>query len=385
MTSLRGKTAIVGVAESDLGQVAQGMTPADLMGQATARALEDAGLTLQDIDGVFAAGTQMMMGSLLLSEYLGIQPKYHDSSNTGGSSFEVHLRRAQRAIEAGECEVALIAYGSTQRSLLRSGGVIPQEQPNPYEQDYSPMMPITAYAFAASRHMHQYGTKREDLAEIAVAARNWAKLNPKAWSQDDMSVEDVLNSPLISDPLTIRDCCLLVDGGGAIIVTSAERAKTLKKPPVYILGTGEAQSHLNILSMPDFTTTSAVESGRQAFQEAGVKPEDVDVVQLYDAFTINTLLFLEDLGFAPKGEGGRFVTDQGIGPGGALPVNTNGGGLSYCHPGMYGLLLLVEAVRQTRGEAGARQVQDVNIALAHGNGGFLSHQSTVILGSEKAL
>lgn len=179
MSSLRGKTAIVGVAESDLGQVAAGMTPADLMGQATGRALADAGLTLKDIDGVFAAGTQMMMGSLLLSEYLGITPRYHDSSNTGGSSFESHLRRAQRAIEAGECEVALIAYGSTQRSLLRSGGIIPQEQPNPYENDYSPLMPITAYALAASRHMYQYGTTRRDLAEIAVAARKWAQLNPR--------------------------------------------------------------------------------------------------------------------------------------------------------------------------------------------------------------
>lgn len=383
--SLRGRSAIVGAAESDLGQAAPGMTPADLMGQATHRALADAGLSLGDVDGVFAAGTQMMMGSLLLSEYLGITPRFHDSSNNGGSSFESHLRRAQRAIAAGECEVALIAYGSTQRSLLRSGGTIPQEQPNPYEQDYGPMMPITAYALAASRHMHEYGTSRRDLAGVAVAARNWAKLNPKAWAREDLTVADVLNSPLISDPLTVRDCCLLTDGGGALIVTSADRAKDLLKPPVYILGTGEAQSHLNITSMPDLTVTSARESGAQAFAEAGLRPADVDVVELYDAFTINTILFLEDLGFVPKGEGGRFVADQGIGPDGSLPVNTNGGGLSYNHPGMYGLLLLVEAVRQLRGEAGARQVRGAEVALAHGNGGFLSHQATVILGSEQAL
>lgn len=382
---LRGKTAIVGVAESDLGEVAPGTTPADLMGQASIRALEDAGIELSEVDGLFAAGTQMMMGSLSLGEYLGINARYSDGSNTGGSSFEAHLHHAEAAIDAGLCDVALIAYGSTQRSLLKSGGTIPQEAPNPYEEPYNPMMPISAYALAASRHMYEYGTTREHLAAVAVAARQWAVMNPVAWSRKPMTIEDALAAPMISDPLSVKDCCLLTDGGGAIVVTSADRARHLKKPPVFVLGSGEAQSHLHISSMPDFTTTSAVQSGKRAFEAAGLSVADVDVLELYDAFTINTLLFLEDLGFCEKGEAGPFVLDQGIGPGGALPVNTNGGGLSYAHPGMYGLLLLVEAVRQVRGESGERQVANCDVALVNGNGGFLSSQCTTILGSEATL
>ncbi|MBV6760234.1 acetyl-CoA acetyltransferase [Rhodococcus opacus] len=385
VSELRGATAIVGVAESDLGEVAPGTTPADLMGQASIRALADAGLTVSDVDGLFAAGTQMMMGSLSLGEYLGINARYSDGTNTGGSSFEAHLHHAEAAIAAGLCDVALIAYGSTQRSLLRSGGTIPQEQPNPYEEPYAPMMPISAYALAASRHMHQFGTTREDLATVAVAAREWAVMNPKAWSRKPTTVEEILAAPMISDPLSVKDCCLLTDGGGAIVVTSAERARDLAKEPVYVLGSGEAQSHLHISSMPDFTVTSAVQSGQRAFEAAGLTVEDVDVVELYDAFTINTLLFLEDLGFCKKGEAGRFVREVGIGPKGGLPVNTNGGGLSYCHPGMYGLLLLVEAVRQIRGESGDRQVADCDVALVNGNGGFLSSQCTTILGSAATL
>lgn len=382
---LRGRTAIVGVAESDLGEVAPGTTPADLMGQASVRALADAGIPLSDVDGLFAAGTQMMMGSLSLGEYLGVNARYSDGSNTGGSSFEAHLHHAQAAIEAGLCEVALIAYGSTQRSLLKSGGVIPQEAPNPYEEPYQPMMPISAYALAASRHMYEFGTTREDLARVAVAAREWAVKNPVAWSRSPLTLEDALNAPMISDPLSVKDCCLLTDGGGAVVVTSADRARDLRKPPVFVLGSGEAQSHLHISSMPDFTTTSAVQSGERAFRAAGLRVEDVDVVEVYDAFTINTLLFLEDLGFCRKGEAGAFVRDVGIGSGGGLPVNTNGGGLSYAHPGMYGLLLLVEAVRQVRGESGDRQVPGCDVALVHGNGGFLSSQCTTLLGSEATL
>lgn len=382
---LRGKVAIVGAAESDLGEVAAGVTPGDLMGQAALRALDDAGLALSDVDGLFAAGTQMMMGSLSLGEYLGVNARYSDGSNTGGSSFEAHLHHAQAAIDAGMCEVALIAYGSTQRSLLKAGGTIPQEAPNPYEEPYAPMNPISAYALAASRHMHEFGTTREHLAQVAVAAREWAVMNPKAWSRKPMSLDEALSAPMISDPFTTKDCCLLTDGGGAIVVTSAERARDLRRPPVFVLGSGEAQSHLHISSMPDLTTTSAVQSGQRAFAAAGLSPTDVDVLELYDAFTINTLLFLEDLGFCAKGEAGFFVADQGIGPGGALPVNTNGGGLSYAHPGMYGLLLLVEAVRQLRGESGERQVADCNVALVNGNGGYLSSQCTTILGTASTL
>lgn len=382
---LRGKVAIVGAAESDLGEVAAGVTPGDLMGQAALRALDDAGLALSDVDGLFAAGTQMMMGSLSLGEYLGVNARYSDGSNTGGSSFEAHLHHAQAAIDAGMCEVALIAYGSTQRSLLKAGGTIPQEAPNPYEEPYAPMNPISAYALAASRHMHEFGTTREHLAQVAVAAREWAVMNPKAWSRKPMTLDEALSAPMISDPFTTKDCCLLTDGGGAIVVTSAERARDLRRPPVFVLGSGEAQSHLHISSMPDLTTTSAVQSGQRAFAAAGLSPADVDVLELYDAFTINTLLFLEDLGFCAKGEAGFFVADQGIGPGGALSVNTNGGGLSYAHPGMYGLLLLVEAVRQLRGESGERQVADCNVALVNGNGGYLSSQCTTILGTASTL
>jgi acetyl-CoA acetyltransferase len=246
------------------------------------------------------------------------------------------------------------------------------------------MMPASAYALAASRHMHEFGTTREQLAEVAVAARRWALLNPKAWEKEPLSIADVLGSRLVSWPLTVRDCCLVLDGGAAMVVTSAERARSLRKPPVHVLGIGQALGHTSISSMPDLSTTAARESGRHAFAEAGLSPADVRVLSLYDAFTITPILFLEDLGFCAKGEGGAFVQDGAIAPGGRLAVNTNGGGLSYCHPGMYGLLGMVEAVRQVRGECGARQVQGADIALAHGNGGVLSSQCTVIFGSADA-
>ena len=243
------------------------------------------------------------------------------------------------------------------------------------------MTPASAYALAASRHMHQYGTTREQLARIAVTARQWALLNPAAWEKEPLTVEQVLNARMVSHPLTVRDCCLVTDGGGALVMTSAARAKTLRKPPAYVLGVGETISHQSISSMPDLTVTGAAASGAQAYAMAGLKPSDIDVVEVYDAFTITTLLFLEDLGFCPKGEGGRFVSDGAIAPGGTLPVNTNGGGLSYCHPGMFGLFVLMEAVRQVRGECGQRQVKGAETAIAHGNGGVLSSQSTVVLGS----
>src|SRR5947208_2643832 len=195
-------------------------------------------------------------------------------------------------------------------------------------------------ALDASRHMHQVGTTREQLAAVAVAAREWALLNPAAWEKKPLTIPEVLGARMVSYPFTVRDICLVTDGGGAIVLTTPERAKGLKKPPVYVLGVGAAITHANISSMPDLTVTGALQSGRAAYAMAGLGPEDIDVVELYDAFTINTILFLEDLGFCPKGEGGMFVEDGRIAPGGELPVNTNGGGLSYCHPGMYGLFLL---------------------------------------------
>ena len=381
--SLRGRAAIVGVAESDLGEVGPGFTPLDLIGQATSRALEDAGLEKQDVDGLFSASAYYHMPTLSVGEYLGIRPRYSDSTSMGGSSFVSHLFHAAAAIDAGLCEVALIAYGSTQRSA--GGRLVSGSETLPYEAPYRPRYPVSMYALAASRHMHEYGTTREQLAEVAVAAREWAKLNPRAFVRGDLSVGDVLDSRMVSSPLTVLDCCLVTDGGGAVLATSAGRARNLRKPPVYLLGAGEAHWHRNISQMPNLTVSAAAESGPRAYRMAKIVPEDVDVAMLYDAFTINTVLFLEDLGFCEKGEGGAFVSGGRISPGGELAVNTNGGGLSYNHPGMYGLLLLVEATRQLRGECGERQVAGTNMALVHGNGGVLSSQVSAVLGSEETL
>jgi acetyl-CoA acetyltransferase len=381
--SLQGRAAIVGVAESDLGEVGPGLTPLDLIGQATSRALEDAGLEKGDVDGLFSASAYYHMPTLSVGEYLGIRPRYSDATSMGGSSFVSHLFHAAAAIDAGLCEVALIAYGSTQRSA--GGRLVSGSETLPYEAAYRPRYPVSMYALAASRHMHEYGTTREQLAEVAVAARKWAKLNPKAFVQGDLSIEDVLDSRMVSSPLSVLDCCLVTDGGGAVLVTSVGRAQALRKPPVYLLGVGEAHWHRNISQMPDLTVSAAAESGPRAYRMAKIGPEDVDVAMLYDAFTINTVLFLEDLGFCEKGEGGAFASGGRISPGGELAVNTNGGGLSYNHPGMYGLLLLVEATRQIRGECGERQVADANVALVHGNGGVLSSQVSAVLGSEETL
>jgi len=377
------RAAIAGVAESDLGAVAEGTTPVDLMAQASLRALADAGIDAAEVDGLFAASTQLPMATLNLGEYLRIAPRYSDATQVGGSSFVAHLQHAQAAITAGLCEVALIAYGSTQRLVGRAGASV--QEVDPYEKPYAPMLPVSAYALAASRHMHEFGTTREQLAEVAVAARAWAALNPKAFKRDPLSVADVLEAPLVSDPLGVRDCCLVTDGGGAAVVTSLGRARAGRSAPVALLGAGEAHSHRHISSMPDLTVTAAVDSGRRAFTAAGLGPADVDVLELYDAFTITPLLFLEDLGFCAKGEGGTFVEGGRIAPGGEVALNTNGGGLSYCHPGMYGLLLIVEAVRQLRGEGGERQVPGAEVALVHGNGGVLSSQCTALLGTEATL
>jgi acetyl-CoA acetyltransferase len=379
----RGSAAIVGVAESDLGQVADGLSAIDLMAQGTKRALDDCGLNLKDVDGLFAATTQSRLSVLALAEYLGINPAFLGSTIVGGSSFEYHVAHAMGAISLGLCNVAVIAYGSTQRSVGRKQASV--REINPYETPFKPFMPSSAYALAASRHMHEFGTTREQLAAVAVAAREWALLNPAAWEKKPLTIEGVLSSRMVSYPFTVRDCCLVTDGGGAIVVTSAERARATRKPPAYVLGVGQSITHASISSMPDLTVTGALAAGQAAYRMAKLGPPDVDAVELYDAFTINTLLFLEDLGFCSKGEGGAFVEGGRIGPSGRLAVNTNGGGLSYCHPGMYGLFLLIEAVRQLRGECGARQVKDCEVALAHGNGGVLSSQATVILGTKATL
>lgn len=373
-----GRAVVAGAAESDLGAVGEAYTALDLMAQGVYRALDDCGLSIKDVDGLFCATTQSRLAGLALAEYLQLPEAYIDSTSTGGSSFMGHLARAEAAIAAGLCEVAVVAYGSTQRSLGRKNTSRPEW--NPYESPYKPFLPATAYAMAAARHMHEFGTTREQLAEIAVAARQWALLNPMAWEREPLTVEGVLSSRMVSHPLTIRDCCLVSDGGGALVLTTPARARGLRTAPVYLLGSGHCSTHLTISNMPDLVNTGARVSGEIAYAQAGLTASDMDVVGLYDAFTINTVLFLEDLGFCAKGEGGAFVANGRIAPGGQLPVNTNGGGLSYCHPGMYGIFLLIEAVRQLRGECGQRQVEGAEVALAHGNGGVLSSQYTVILG-----
>jgi acetyl-CoA acetyltransferase len=374
--------AIVGVAESDLGVVGP-TTVLQLQAQAAKAALEDAGMSLRDVDAVLTAGSDWGWApSMLVSEYLGLQPSVTDSTNIGGSSFEAHVGHAAAMIAHGRCEVALITYGSTQRSqasrtLGRTGPAAYTEQ---FERPYGPPLPVGAYALAAMRHMYEYGTTPEQLAEVAVATRKWASLNPKAYKRDPITITDVLSSPYIAEPLHLLDCCLVTDGGGAIVVTSAERARDCRKPVVSVLGSAETHTHMTISNMPDLTRTGAAATGPKAMGQAGVNHRDFDVVEIYDSFTITVLLTLEALGFCGRGESGAFVEGQRTAPGGDFPLNTNGGGLSYCHPGMYGIFLLIEAVRQLRGEAEARQVKGARLALVHGTGGVLSSAATCVLG-----
>ncbi|HZW45883.1 MAG TPA: thiolase [Microvirga sp.] len=375
---LRGRAAIVGIGNTKRWN-APGRTPFDQLQEAAILALEDCGLTLKDVDGLFCAISSSGLPVLNVAERLGISVRHADGTMVGGASFLFHLQSAVAALENGLCDVALICYGSNQ--LSAGGRLVSMPDPQPYEAPYRPRYPISSYALAAQRHMHDYGTTREILADVALAARAWANLNPDAYARGPLAREEVLSSRMVSDPITRADCCLVTDGGAALVVTRADRARDLAEKPAYILGTGVAVSHRQIAAMPDLTTTAAVESGRRAYAMAGVGPAEIDHVMVYDAFTITTLLFLEDLGFCPKGEGGAFISSGAIAPGGSLPVNTNGGGLSCNHPGMYGLFTIIEAVEQLRGHCGARQVEGAEIALAHANGGVLSSQATAILGS----
>ncbi len=379
------QAAIVGVAESDLG-VTPNKTVLQLQAQAARAALDEAALTFGDADALFTAGNWAWSPNLMLAEYLGIQPKYTDGTNIGGSSFEAHVGHAVAGIEAGLFEVALIAYGSTQRSD-RSRNHIPPvatlaEQ---FERPYGLPSPVGSYALAAMRHMHEYGTTREQLAEVAVATRKWAAMNPKAFKREPITIQDVLDSRPIAEPLHLLDCCLVTDGGGAVVMASAERAKDLRKAPVWILGHGQSHTHYSIAQMPDLASADAIAAaGRAAFAMADLTPGDVDVAEVYDSFTITVVMTLEALGFCGRGEGGAFVSGQRTAPGGPFPLNTNGGGLSYTHPGMYGIFPLIEATRQLRGECGERQVADARIALAHGTGGVLSSAATVLLGRDQS-
>jgi acetyl-CoA acetyltransferase len=380
--ALRGRTAIVGIGNTKRWN-APGRTPFDQLQEAAVLALEDCGLHMNDVDGLFCSLSSSGLPVLNVAERLGVKPRHADGTMVGGASFLFHLQAATAALVTGLCDVALICYGSNQ--LTAGGKLVSMPDPQPYETPFKPRYPLSSYALAAARHMHEYGTTREHLADVAIAAREWAKLNPDAFVRETLTREQVLNSRMISDPLTKADCCLVTDGGAAVVVTRADRARDLPQKPAYVLGTGIAISHRQISAMPDLTTTCAVESGERAYRAAGVAPGDIDHLMVYDAFTINTVLFLEDLGFCAKGEAGALISSGAIAPGGRLPVNTNGGGLSCNHPGMYGLFTLLESVEQLRGNCGARQVKDVELSLAHANGGVLSSQATAILGTAATL
>lgn len=378
-----GDFAIVGAAESDLGKV-PGKTAVELQAQAARGAILDAGLRLQDVDAVFAH-TDDRFSSLQLSEYLGIRPRFTDTSNVGGMSNIMHVRHAMAAIQAGLCNVALITYGSTQLSdgSRKLTGVVedPRSPRGQFIVPHGQLSPIGYYAMVARLHMHRYGTTPEALAEVAVAARQWANLNPKAYRKGPLSIDDVMASPVVAAPLRQRDCCLVTDGGGALLVTRTDIARRLPKPPVYVKGIAESFSHhYTPFDLEDWLETGVAATAEDAFRMAGLSREDIDVVQIYDHFTIGVLQSLEELGFCKRGEAKDFVRGGSLGPGGAFPINSSGGGLSYGHPGMFGIFLVIEAVRQLRGECGARQLPHARNALCHAPGLVFSANTTMILG-----
>ncbi len=370
--SVSGQIAIAGVYEHPT-RWAPEKSDAQIMAESARGALEDCGLTLADVDGLFAAGMGMgPMGLVTLAEYLDIKPRYLEDTNIGGSSFVAHVNHAAAALHAGFCDVALILYGSTAASNAMAIGTGLGGGRDPVASFVSPygMTTVGSYALVAQRHMHEYGTTSEQLAEIAVTMRQHASLNPHAKMQKPISVEDVLESRMISSPLHLLDCCIISDGGGAVVVTRADRARDLAKAPVLLRGCGEAVCHQEI-GAPDLLTIAASQSSENAFRMADVRHDDIDFCTIYDSFTITVLATLENLGFCKRGEGGAFVEGGRLRLGGALPVNPDGGGLSSNHPGMRGIFLVIEAVQQLRGECGERQVRDAAVGLVHGTGGTL--------------
>jgi acetyl-CoA acetyltransferase len=387
MTPGKRKVAVVGVSLSDCGRV-DDATPYALHAQAARRALADAGMDRSLVDGFASAG----LGTLPpveVAEYLGLRPTWVDSTAVGGSTWEVMAAHATDAIAAGHAEAVLLVYGSTARADIKAGRrtgnlSFGARGPLQFEVPYGHTL-IAKYAMAARRHMHTYGTTLEQLASVAVQARANAALNPEAMFRTPITTDDVLSGPMIADPFTKLHCCLRSDGGAAVLLAAEEYVRDCRTAPVWILGTGEHVSHTTMSEWPDFTVSPAAASGRLAFERAGVRPDEIDVAELYDAFTYMTLVTLEDLGFCAKGEGGQFVEKGRLTVGGELPVNTDGGGLSAQHPGMRGLFLLVEAVRQLRGEAGERQVRKTGgrlpeLAVASGTGGWFCSSGTVVLG-----
>src|SRR5690242_15086891 len=355
--------AIVGAALSDIGRV-DTKTAYELHYQAASRAIADAGLTKVDVDGMASCGTGLLAPTEV-AEYMGLRPNWSDGTSVGGSSFEFMLEHASAAIRAGHARTVLIVYGSTARADLkarrRSANLsFGARGPVQFDAPYGHTL-ISKYAMAARRHMHDFGTTIEQLAEIAVSSRYNASLTPFAYYRDPITIDDVQSSRMMADPLTKLHCCIRSDGGGAVVLTSEERARDLPKAPIWILGTGEATDHTTMSEWEDFTVSPALRSGQLAFERAGVTPADIDLCQIYDAFTPMGLLTFEALGCCGKGEGGPVVEDGKMRLGGALPTNTDGGGLSHCHPGMRGMFLLVEAVRQMRREATGRQVEKADL------------------------
>jgi acetyl-CoA C-acetyltransferase len=381
--SIRGKAFIAGAYEHPLREIPDRST-AQVHAEVALGAVADAGLSLDDVDAYFCAADAPGFGALSMADYLGLKKlSYLDSTEMGGASYVAHVGHAAAAIAAGKCSVALITLAGRPRHERMSGGARFAATPEAgFESLYGGNV-VSTYALAARRHMYEFGTTSEQLAEIKVAASLHAQHNPDAFLPKAVTVEEVVESRLISDPLHLLDCCVITDGGGALVVVSPAVAKSLQRRSVKVLGHGEATKNPDNGRI-DLTYTGAVWSGPRAFDEAGVAHADIDYASIYDSFTITVLQQIEDLGFCAKGEGGPFASGGRIAPGGDVPLNTNGGGLSYQHPGMYGLLAIVEAARQLRGES-TGQVEDCHVALAHGNGGVLSAQCTVVLGDSSTV
>lgn len=380
MTQLSRKAAIVGVDESDqIGRVPE-KSSLQHHAEASYNALADAGLKMSDVDAIYCAATS----PLTIAEYFGITPKHTDGTSVGGSSFVIHVGHAVEAINAGLIDVALITHGEAGRAQRSRPGADMGLPASQYELPYGIAGPSMAYAMACARYMYKYGEDRtrQALAEIAVSTRKWANLNPKAFFHDSpMSFDDYHNSRWVCWPFHLPDCCVVADGGGACVVVSESVARQCAKKPVWILGAAEGHDHGMISQMPDLTRTIAHQTGPRALEMAGVSHDDIDLAMIYDSFTYTVLATIESLGFCGPGEGPDFIANQITAPGGNWPLNTSGGGLSYCHTGMYGMFLLLEATRQLRGECGDRQVDNCDLALVNGTGGFLSSCGTLVLGS----
>jgi acetyl-CoA acetyltransferase len=385
--TLRNRAVIVGVGESDIGRLPH-MTGLGLNAQAARRAIADAGLKPTDIDGLLTAYSftepYFMLGSVL-AEYLGIRPTYGCSIIAGGASPTVMLHHAAQAVSTGAAEVVLVCAGENRATGMSRDDAVTALSAvgHPYfEAPYGVSIP-SLYALVAQAYMHKYGTKREEMAAVAVNTRAHACLNPNAQMQTPLSLNDVLNSKPIADPLNLLDCCLISDAGGAFIVTTPERARALPCKPIYLAGIGEAHTHEHLTSAPSLTEFGAEQSGNAAYSMAGLGPTDMDVAMLYDCFSIVPIIELEELGLAERGAGGAFFAAGKAAIGGDLPVNTHGGMLSHAHAGAVGgLMAVIEAVRQLRGEAGARQVRNADAAIVHGEGGILSSHCTAVLTAE---